>query len=89
MSLTDPHSGEVAAMHFDERAIAADLAHWCDGVVVTMNHSLCIRLPGARGQNLARLGDWIVRFGEGDFTVMSADDFAIHMEPRPADDPLG
>jgi hypothetical protein len=88
MSVADPADPEVAAVHFDERAIAEDLASWCDGRVVFIDGESCVRLPAPPGRHLARPGDWIVRLGDGEFIAMGSEEFAARMEPRPTDNPL-
>lgn len=88
MTVNQSGSGDVAALQFDEHAIALDLAHWCDGRVEIVDGVECISVPTTTGHQLARLGDWVVRLGARDFVVMGWEEFAATMEPRPADDPL-
>ena len=88
MSLGDPNSSEVVAMQFDEPAVATELASWCGGEVEELTNPedstdtrVVIWVPGRRGPRPARLGDWIVRHGDGDFRVRSPEDFAARYEP--------
>lgn len=76
---------EVLALRYDEPAAAADLTSWCTGelVVCAPPTPPTIMVPTAAGPLPARLGDWIVRAGAGDFRPYTPEEFAAHF--RPAD----
>jgi hypothetical protein len=80
---------EVMAMQFDALAAADDLAAWCGGEVLALAEVLdaepttFIVVPTAEGSQRAQLGDWIVRSSAGDFSVMSARQFAARHDPSP------
>jgi hypothetical protein len=82
MSITPQDPNEVLALHFDEQAVAADLALWCDGAVEeSPDGSVAILVPGDRGPQRAQLGDWIVRKPAGDYYTCSPEAFAALHEP--------
>ena len=77
----------VVALRFDEVAVAADLAEWCDGVVVTddpmdpASPAVAVRVPADGASVLAERGDWIVRRPDGSFTAMRHSEFVARHEP--------
>ncbi len=86
MGLEDIAPDEVLALHFDEAALADEIARWCggkvertqgaDGAVVTT-----VWVPTVKGPRPALLGDWVVRRGEEDHVVMDAVAFAATHRP--------
>lgn len=78
---------DVVAMRFDEEAVAADLARWCNGQVVLTEDiegvtTTTIYVPTSKGPRPALLGDWIVRTPDGAFAPCSPATFAARFEPR-------
>jgi hypothetical protein len=79
--------GVVVALRFDEVAVAADLAEWCEGTVVTddpldpASLPVAVRVPTSHGSMLAERGDWIVRGADGTFTTMRHTEFVARHEP--------
>lgn len=77
---------EVLALQFDEPSVADELAKWCggkvertlaaDGTVATT-----VWVPTRKGPRPALLGDWVVRRGEDDHTVMDPVAFAATHQP--------
>lgn len=73
-------------MRYDGAAIAQDLARWCSGEVsdeeeaISGGQQVLVVVPTVEGRQPARLGDWVVRHGEGDFSVHDPTDFALHFE---------
>jgi len=86
MSLDALDDDEVVALRFDVAAVAQEIAAWCggkvehargaDGDVVTT-----VWVPTAKGSRPALLGDWVVRRGEEDHTVMDGVAFAARHAP--------
>lgn len=78
----------VVALHFDEPAVADELARWCSGQVEQVPDPdvpgvvhPTIWVPSVRGPRPAPLGYWIIRRGEDDFLPQSPEDFAATHEP--------
>jgi hypothetical protein len=71
----------VVALHFDEPAIAEELASWCEGAVVEGIDGPVVDVPTLDGPHPAALGDWVVRRGDGDFVACSPEEFAAHYAP--------
>jgi hypothetical protein len=86
MRVDDPDDPAVIARRFDDDITAEALARWCGGHVVLINDRECVKLAGAPGSDTARQGDWVVRIGEGVFTVVGPDDFAVRFEPISTDE---
>lgn len=81
---------EVIALHFDEKAVIAELAQWCGGDVEETLDPLeptgvrqVIWVPTVDGPQRASLGWWIVRRADGDFWPMSPQEFAVRAQPVP------
>jgi hypothetical protein len=82
MSIDAHDSSQVLALHFDEEAVAEELARWCDGTVeASPDGSVAILVPGDRGPERAQLGDWIVRADAGHYYACSPEAFAALHEP--------
>ena len=87
MAIDDLQPDEVIAMHFSEPALGEDLAAWCGGELVFSSDGLSgeahpsIMVPTVDGSQRAELGDWIVQGSEGDFSAISAEDFAARHTP--------
>ena len=87
MTGSSPEEDVVVALRFDEVAVAADLAEWCDGTVVTDDPldpdspAVAVRVPTPSGSVLAERGDWIVRGMDGSYTAMRHSEFAARHEP--------
>ena len=80
----------VAALCYDEVAVAEDLAAWSSGeLVYDGDGPPTIWVRTAKGPRPAGLGDWIVRRAEGDFYPCGPAEFAARHEPVDlSDDPL-
>lgn len=77
---------EVLAMRYDESAVAEELAAWCGGKVErTMREDgtvgVVVWVPTPKGPRPALPGDWIVRRGPDEHTVMDAEAFAANHGP--------
>lgn len=78
----------VVALHFDEPAVAQELATWCGGAVVEGVDGPVVDVPTLDGPRPAGLGDWIVRRMDGDFLACSPEEFAAHYAPAEEASPL-
>ncbi len=86
VSLDAPAPDEVLALRFDEPAVADELAAWCGGRVERARAedgsvTATLWVPTLRGPRPAVLGDWVVRRGPDDHSVMDAADFAASHAP--------
>jgi hypothetical protein len=86
MQVDNPDDPMVIARRFDSDITPEDLARWCGGHVVVLDGRQCVKLPAEPGSDTARQGDWVVRVGEGVFTVVGPDEFAARFEPMSADE---
>jgi hypothetical protein len=84
MSSSTPEGTQVTALHFDEPAVADDLAAWCGGEVAVPEDApddVTILVPDLNGPRPARIGDWIVLEPEGHFRPYTPLAFAARFEP--------
>jgi hypothetical protein len=81
----DPPVGEqVTALHFDDRAVAGELALWCGGEVAVPEDApddITILVPDINGPRPAHLGDWIVLEPDGSYRPYDPPAFAARFEP--------
>jgi hypothetical protein len=86
MPLDDLAPDEVLALHFDDAAVAEELAAWCGGQVeraVADDGSITatIWVPTRKGPRPAVLGDWVVRRDVEDHAVLDAAAFTAMHDP--------
>jgi hypothetical protein len=78
----------VVALHFNDLALADELAQWCSGEVARRvdvdgpeEQRVVVLVPTDKGPLPAHFGDWIVRRDEGDYYPCTPETFALLHEP--------